>query len=425
VPFAHKGYGASQQTGAAAGIHDSFTLRQTSTQNADQSSGQHNLVQGDCQSDGGSCQAGQQATLNGQDTADGYTAGTISHLIINCTNGHSTCSATPPPVPAITAASKPSNPTQSRDATFAWTDAATAGVTFKCSIDGLSFTACSSGGTGATFSSLGTGSHTFKVEAVDTTSSHNVSLPDSFTWTIVDANISLSPTSATNQAGTSHTVTCTIQQDIGDGNHFVAAPDATECDWSITAGPNNVQSGSCNTTGGAGTCTFNYSDTGGTGTDTIHATTTFSVSGVSMTRSTLTSGTDVHGDGLDVTKTWVDANISLSPFSATNTAGGSQTMTCTIQQDTGSGFVPAPDGTECDWSITAGPNSPASGFCDTSGGMGTCTFADSDTDAGTDTIHATTTFTVHTLSLTRSTLASGTDSSGDGTDASIEWDAAP
>ncbi len=227
---------------------------------------------------------------------------------------------------------------------------------------------------------------------------------------VVDANISLSPLSKTNAVGTSHTVTCTINQNTGSG--FVAAPDGTECDWSITVGPNSGQSGHCNTTGG--TCTFTYSDTGGAGTDTIHATTTFLVDGLSLTRST---GDGVSNDGSNVSKTWVDANISLSPGTANNPVGTSHTVTCTINQNTGSGFVAAPDGTECDWSITAGPNSGQSGHCNTTGG--TCTFTYSDTGgAGTDTIHATTTFLVDGLSLTRST---GDGVSNDGSDAKKTW----
>jgi hypothetical protein len=186
----HKGYGASQQTGRPQG-GDSFTLNQTSTQNTD-GAGPHttitqsNIIQGDCLSVGGSCQAGQQATLNGQDTNDGYTAPSITGsntLIINCTNGHGSCTATPPPAPAIT--SHPTNPSESTSATFTWTEAATAGVTLKCSIDGgTTFTTCDSP-TSASYSNLALGSHTFKVKAVDNTPSHNESATDSFTWTIV------------------------------------------------------------------------------------------------------------------------------------------------------------------------------------------------------------------------------------------------
>jgi hypothetical protein len=177
VPFAHKGYGASTQTGAATGVDDSFKLTQTSTQNADQTSGQSNIIQGDCQSDGGSCEAGQKATLNGQDTNDGYTAGTISQLIINCTNGHASCTATPPPAPTIT--SHPTNPSESTSPAFEWSEAATAGVSFDCSIDSGDPAPCSSGDTFP----VGLGDHTFEVTASDNFG--NTSDPDSFNWTVV------------------------------------------------------------------------------------------------------------------------------------------------------------------------------------------------------------------------------------------------
>jgi hypothetical protein len=115
------------------------------------------------------------------------------------------------------------------------------------------------------------------------------------TW--VDANITLTPPSATNPVGASHTVTCTIKVNAGTG--FAAAPDGTVCNISITAGPNVGTTGSCTTTGGS--CQFTYTDTGGAGTDTIHATTTVTVGGVTLTRST---GDSHVGDGSDVTKTF-------------------------------------------------------------------------------------------------------------------------
>ena len=132
VPFFHKGYGASKQTGNF-GPGSSFTLNQTSKQDNDNgpNTTQSNLIQGDCESDG-DCQAGQKATLNGQDTLDGYTAGAITELIIHCSNGHSSCTATPPPAPVITGT--PDTQDESTDATFTWTDDATAGVTFTCTL---------------------------------------------------------------------------------------------------------------------------------------------------------------------------------------------------------------------------------------------------------------------------------------------------
>jgi hypothetical protein len=175
-----KGLGQATQLGFG---DDFFSIDQTSTQTTDDGSNVTNNVQGDCTT-AGNCQAGQTTTINGTPTSDGYTSGSISNLVINCTTS-SNCQATPPPAPVIDASSKPSNPSESRDATFTWTDAATSGVTFKCKIDTGTFSTCSSGGTNASFTDLALGSHTFVVKAVDTTPSHNESGTDSFTWTIV------------------------------------------------------------------------------------------------------------------------------------------------------------------------------------------------------------------------------------------------
>jgi hypothetical protein len=182
VPLFHKGYGASKQTGAATGVHDIFNLTQHSTQNNDgpgahTTTTQSNIIQGDCQSDGGACQAGQTAKLNGQDTQDGYTAGTISQLIINCANGHASCTATAPPAPVLTLT--PDDPSESTSPMFEWSEAATAGVSFDCKIDSDDPAPCDSGDTFP----VGLGPHTFEVTASDNYG--NTSDPDSFTWTVV------------------------------------------------------------------------------------------------------------------------------------------------------------------------------------------------------------------------------------------------
>jgi hypothetical protein len=91
--------------------------------------------------------------------------------------------------------------------------------------------------------------------------------------------------------------------------------------------------GSCTTTTTAGTCTITYTDAGGTGTDTIRASTTFTVNTVSLTRSTLTSGTDAHQDGLDVTKTWVDTVTNVTSSSADDTYGAGETVSVQVSFD--------------------------------------------------------------------------------------------
>jgi hypothetical protein len=182
VRFWHKGYGASEQTGnddCLPADCDVFTLHQTSTQNNDDGpvTTQANLIQGDCISHGGSCQAGQTATLNGQDTQDGYTAGTITALIINCTDGNTTCTATPPPVPVLTLT--PDAQDESTSPAFEWSEAATAGVSFDCSIDGGDPASCDSGDTFP----VGLGAHTFEVTASDNFGNTSAAAP--FAWTVV------------------------------------------------------------------------------------------------------------------------------------------------------------------------------------------------------------------------------------------------
>jgi large repetitive protein len=81
-----------------------------------------------------------------------------------------------PAAPTIT--SHPANPTTATSASFTFTDSQ-AHVTFVCSLDGSSFSACSSP---KAYSGLAEGSHTFRVEAKDT--SGNTSDPASFSWTI-------------------------------------------------------------------------------------------------------------------------------------------------------------------------------------------------------------------------------------------------
>lgn len=85
---------------------------------------------------------------------------------------------TPSAPPAPTILSGPSNPSSSTSATFTFTDG-TAGVGFRCSLDGAAYSSCSSG---TSYGSLEDGTHTFRVTA------RNGSSPDSkatsYTWVI-------------------------------------------------------------------------------------------------------------------------------------------------------------------------------------------------------------------------------------------------
>lgn len=202
VPFAHKGYGKSQQTGNPdCLLHnptdcDVFTLTQTSTQNTDNgpNTTQGNIIQGDCLSDGGSCQAGQTATVNNNTpTSDGYTAGSIDKLKINC-NGQA-CQPTPPPSPTLTATPPVdlNGDTTATSASFEFTDPARDG-TFNCTLDNNpTETPCGSpsvingllDGT-RTYTGLSLGPHTFTVTASDSSGNTSNQPPlATFTWTVV------------------------------------------------------------------------------------------------------------------------------------------------------------------------------------------------------------------------------------------------
>ncbi|HYU03262.1 MAG TPA: SpaA isopeptide-forming pilin-related protein, partial [Jatrophihabitantaceae bacterium] len=135
--------------------------------------------------------------------------------------------------------------------------------------------------------------------------------------TTADARITLTPGSATNEVGSPHTLTATVQTDSGSG--FTNASGAT-VSFTVT-GSATPSSGSC-VTGGAGTCTFVITSTSA-GSNTIHATTTVTVNSQTLTRAT---GDGLSGDSADATKTYVDANLVLSPLSATNHVGDAHTV---------------------------------------------------------------------------------------------------
>src|SRR6185436_3298354 len=96
------------------------------------------------------------------------------------------------------------------------------------------------------------------------------------------------------------------------------APDGTVIAFSLTntggATATFVGPSSCTTSSGTGSCTVTINSPT-LGTTTIHASTTLSVGGVSLTRAT---GDGLAGDSADAQKTWGDVTppvttISLDP----------------------------------------------------------------------------------------------------------------
>src|SRR5262249_49277356 len=81
-----------------------------------------------------------------------------------------------PPVPSI--GTRPANPTNSTSASIAFSDTEV-GVGLSCAIDGGPFSVCTSP---KALSSLGDGSHTFQVKAIDAAA--NGSASTSLTWVV-------------------------------------------------------------------------------------------------------------------------------------------------------------------------------------------------------------------------------------------------
>src|SRR5262245_49061177 len=101
----------------------------------------------------------------------------------------------------------------------------------------------------------------------------------------------------------------------------------------------NVSSNTCTTgTDSNGQCSVTFTSNAA-GTVTGHATVTFDVGGVSLTRAT----DNTHGSTGDATKRFVDANISIVP-DRVNEVGQPHTFDVTVLQDDGLSAAQGGDG---------------------------------------------------------------------------------
>ncbi|HXL44847.1 MAG TPA: hypothetical protein VN960_12415, partial [Gaiellaceae bacterium] len=220
---------------------------------------------------------------------------------------------------------------------------------------------------------------------------------------VVDAQIDLSPLNATNEVDDAHTITATVQQNDGlpagaPGDAvtgFGPAPNGTLVTFSLlnnTAGAAFVGGvDTCTTTGG--TCSVEI-NTGTAGSVDIHATTTFDVGGISLTRATGTGGLN----SADANKVYVNAKITIAP-DATNEVGQPHTFTVTLSKDTGTGTFGPAAGEHVSVTLTdsngAGHTAP-SGTCTngTTDVNGQCTITFTSPTAGKVTGHASATLEI-------------------------------
>src|SRR5437867_4701671 len=226
------------------------------------------------------------------------------------------------------------------------------------------------------------------------------------TKTYVDANINLSPASKTNAVGSAHTITATVLINAGTGGGFVPAANGTLVTFSLSNSNGATASfvggiNTCTTT--AGTCSVSINSPT-TGLVTINATTNVSVSGISVTRST---GDSNAGDGPAVTKTYVDAQLQISPLAKANEIGKDHVITATVKTDSGDGNgLVVTNGVLVTFSLTNTSGATAGfvgGNTCTSAGAGTCSVTINSPTSGQVAIHATISPTVGGIVLTRST----------------------
>ncbi|MFN2463513.1 MAG: beta strand repeat-containing protein [Candidatus Dormibacteria bacterium] len=237
----------------------------------------------------------------------------------------------------------------------------------------------------------------------------------------VDANIQVSPLTATDPIGDTHVVTGHLN--VNDGTGWTNAPAGTTLTFSFTdahgAHTAFVGGNTCLTVTTTGSCSASITSTT-PGQTTISVKATVTLAGASVTR---TTGDGLSGDSATALKTWVDANIAISPLTATDAVGDTHTLTATVKTNAGdgAGYVTAPKGTMVNFSLT-NTNGATGAFvggvhsCTTT--SGSCSGQITSPSAGQTSVTASTTLSVGGVSLTRTT---GDGLAGDSATASKIW----
>ena len=194
------------------------------------------------------------------------------------------------------------------------------------------------------------------------------------------------------------------------------APAGTVINFNIVSGPGTLTPASCATIGTTGSCTVTLNNAT-PGVTTVRASTSVVVGGLTLNRAT---GDGLAGDSANAVKNWVDANIQISPLTATNTVGDPHVYTGHVNVNTGTGgFVNAPAGTTISFSILSGPGSLTPSSCLTVGATGSCSVTlNNTTGPGVTTVRASTAVVVGGVTLNRAT---GDSLPGDSVDAVKTW----
>ena len=131
--------------------------------------------------------------------------------------------------------------------------------------------------------------------------------------TFVDSYITISPSEATNPTNTTHVFTAQVFVDDGAGSGFVAAPNGTLVTFTLLPGSvgSFVGGNTCTTTAGACSVTTTSATAGD---DTMQASATVTVGGVTMTRTTGVAA-PAHANSGNAVKHWVSSPPPANPTS--------------------------------------------------------------------------------------------------------------
>ncbi|SHJ43564.1 hypothetical protein SAMN02745751_02568, partial [Dethiosulfatibacter aminovorans DSM 17477] len=196
---------------------------------------------------------------------------------------------------------------------------------------------------------------------------------------------------ATNEVGTTHTFTATVQLSGDGGDTWDSAGSNITVDFTNNFGTPVTGSAITNS---AGEAQFTISSSSaGVSTVTAHA--AFSIGSLDFDVSTNGTG---NNSG-PATKTWVDAKISIAADD-TNEINDTHTFTATVMIDEGNGWINAPNGTTVNFYIDSGPGA-LSNVTTTSGGQATVDLTSS--SAGITVVSASVNINVGGVPLSRST----------------------
>jgi hypothetical protein len=134
-----------------------------------------------------------------------------------------------------------------------------------------------------------------------------------------------------------------------------------------------------------------------------------------------TSGTAGPGGNTGATKTYVDARISVTP-GGLNEVNDPHTVTATVETKDGNGdWTKAPAGTTVTFARDGAGSFDGAGTCDTAGTTGACSIRITSPVAGTTTVGASATVTVHGVTITRSTGTAVNTAAGGSGPITKEW----